>query len=1037
MPWHHAEYARFSRVDLEKEERMLLLWEKSVSVPIPLHLAAVPVSIVSVACGQGHAAALTVSGELFTWGANEFGQLGRGVPQGVFPAPERAYFALHLQALEPRITQVSCGARHTVAITDHSKVLAFGDNSFGQCGYAAGAPIRKVNLVTLQEQVNQPLYGASVSCGHAHTFVLAVHGELYACGDNSVGQLGVGDLLPRSGMTLVIGLLGIPIANVAAGGQHSACVTVSGNVFVWGSNSHGQLGAADAALSVAPFWLQFFSDLGASAARCAANHTFIVCRSGHTYGFGDVARNQICIRHASRELSPNFVCKKPMLLPLKDVCDVAAGEGGGVAMVANQETGKRELWCWGEGVSSLGDLERLNLGQGENFVAAAVAGGGFMAIRSNAPCVDFVPASAPKNVGLFCGCPPPDAPFAVLDGLMGMQMIQMAKQSASSLAVLANYVRFVLSHPVCLNASFLSRESPHTGLVSGLNMNHVRGFFVEVQKLGSKEMFDAMIEGAANALQYLYDHRLAHSAEILRMFLILLDSPLLLNPDFSNRKLLDQILFCMLGLPQILKTTLLTYIGEHPALNFVMPVRTFERYLTFLIQTGGHERSISNCVVFLSYLNQINEGKHHVPFQELYNDALNAMPIPALEQEYWKWRNRQFSFCQYPFLLSASVKSEILQIDATVSMKEQMESAIISSVMRGEGVVPFLVLVVRRENLVADALAQVQSKPTEALKKPLKIKFVGEEGIDAGGVKKEFFQLVIRDILDPNYGMFVYNESQRTFWFNLSAMDMAPEFGLVGTMLGLAIYNSVILDLPFPLLVYKKLCNKPVGMEDVADLDPQQHKNLKALLEYDKDDIAEVFCLDFSVSYDYFGSTNTIMLIPNGDTVPVTQANKGQYVKLYVEWLLVTSIRDQFDSFARGFRAVGGPTLSIFRAEELELLICGSHSVNIDELESATTYKGGYAATHKVIRWFWELVRSWPVEKQKKLLTFATGSDRVPIKGLAAVGFVIQCNTQDTSRLPTASTCFNTLLLPCYSHRDQLREKLELAIENATGFQLK
>jgi ubiquitin-protein ligase E3 A len=209
-------------------------------------------------------------------------------------------------------------------------------------------------------------------------------------------------------------------------------------------------------------------------------------------------------------------------------------------------------------------------------------------------------------------------------------------------------------------------------------------------------------------------------------------------------------------------------------------------------------------------------------------------------------------------------------------MKEQMESAIISSVMRGEGVVPFLVLVVRRENLVADALAQVQSKPHEMLKKPLKIKFVGEEGIDAGGVKKEFFQLVIRHILDPNYGMFVYSESQRTFWFNLSATDMAPEFGLVGTMLGLAIYNSVILDLPFPLLVYKKLCNKPVGLEDVADLDPQQFKNLTALLAYEKDDVADVFCLDFSVSYDYFGSTNTVMLLPEGNTVPVTQANKAQ-----------------------------------------------------------------------------------------------------------------------------------------------------------------
>lgn len=141
------------------------------------------------------------------------------------------------------------------------------------------------------------------------------------------------------------------------------------------------------------------------------------------------------------------------------------------------------------------------------------------------------------------------------------------------------------------------------------------------------------------------------------------------------------------------------------------------------------------------------------------------------------------------------------------------------------------------KNLMADALAQVQSKPADVLKRPLKIKFVGEEGeregfvllicnlrllnkmmgccyclflcvytytgIDAGGVKKEFFQLIVKQILDPMYGMFVYSEETRTFWFNLAAFDMAQEFALVGTIMGLAIYNGVIIDLPFPQIVYK------------------------------------------------------------------------------------------------------------------------------------------------------------------------------------------------------------------------------------------
>jgi hypothetical protein len=193
------------------------------------------------------------------------------------------------------------------------------------------------------------------------------------------------------------------------------------------------------------------------------------------------------VRSAARELAPGFTCKKPLLLPLQDICALHASENGGVAVVA-KETGKRELWCWGEGVSASGDLEQLCQAVGETFVAAVVAGGGFMALRASPAThrVDFVPKDAPKNVGNFCGCPPPIAPFAALDGVAGVGLIQLARQSAGWLSALANYVRFVLSHPVCLNASFLSREGPHVGAVSGLNMNHVRGFFVEVQKLQSK-----------------------------------------------------------------------------------------------------------------------------------------------------------------------------------------------------------------------------------------------------------------------------------------------------------------------------------------------------------------------------------------------------------------------------------------------------------------------------------------------------------------------------------------------------------------------
>ena len=927
-------------------------------------------------------------------------------------------------------------------------MVAIGDNRLGQCGYPMDSTARKVNVVVRADTL-QPLYCSAVACGDAHSFFMAVHGETFACGDNRSGQLGVGDTEPRAGQGahLVLGLLGVPIVQIDAGTHHSAALTACGNVYTWGSNSLGQLGLEGRASISSPLMMQFFAAFPVTRIACAANHTFAVTKAGDAYGFGDSSRNQICIKSSTREIGAEFICKKPHLVSSFGsksvrVCELALNAAGGLAIVVDPESKIRQVWGWGTGMTANGYAEQFCSSEAMRLLSLSslsVGGNTLAALASSKVPFDFAPAKDGEQEEVFTGAPALEVSFAHIDGPMATEMLKLAREAKGSLPELGAYVHFVLSHPACLNASFLgeSIRFRHNGLNSGLEMNQVRAFFIDMQKFSSPILYNAMLEGAGNAIQYLYDHRLAHSTEILRMFLILLDSPILLNPDQRNRKLLDQILFCMLGLPQQLKTCLLSYIGEHTPLYFVMPVQIFERYLTFLIQSGGHEQSISNCVVFLSFMNQINEVKKHIPYADLYNEALNSFNTALLEREYWKWRNRQLSFCQYPFLLSAQLKSEVLQIDATVSMKEQMESAIISSVLRGEGVAPFLVLVIRRDYLIQDALAQVQSKPSEQLKKPLKVKFVGEEGIDAGGVRKEFFQLVVRGILDPNYGMFSYREKERLFWFNLSANDMTAEFQLVGTILGLAIYNSVILDLPMPFLVYKQLSGKAVGMEDLRDFDIQTFNNLTSLLEYAGDDVEDVYCLDFSVSYDYFGSDVVVDLMEDGRNIAVTQENKQQYVKLYVHWLLQGSIQKQLDSFARGFRAVGGPTLTIFRPEELELLVCGSENVDIDELQNSTIYKGGYSAQHKVIKWFWELVRTWDVVMQKKLLTFATGSDRVPIKGLSSLQFVVQCNSQDSSRLPTASTCFNTLLLPAYPSKAILKEKLEIAVENNTSFGLK
>jgi len=132
---------------------------------------------------------------------------------------------------------------------------------------------------------------------------------------------------------------------------------------------------------------------------------------------------------------------------------------------------------------------------------------------------------------------------------------------------------------------------------------------------------------------------------------------------------------------------------------------------------------------------------------------------------------------------------------------------------------PFLELRVRRDNLIEDSLSQLSAADRTDLVKELKVQFVGEEGIDEGGVSKEWFQLIVKEIFDPKYGMFIQDEVNRLQWFNSASRDF-PEFELIGILLGLAIYNGVILDLHLPVVVYKKLLGHKLTLEDVKQINP-------------------------------------------------------------------------------------------------------------------------------------------------------------------------------------------------------------------------
>ena len=205
--------------------------------------------------------------------------------------------------------------------------------------------------------------------------------------------------------------------------------------------------------------------------------------------------------------------------------------------------------------------------------------------------------------------------------------------------------------------------------------------------------------------------------------------------------------------------------------------------------------------------------------------------------------------------------------------------------------------------------------------KPLRVHFLGEDGVDGGGVQKEFFQLLFEEVFTATYGMFEEVAETQTLWFDGGSLEPDEEFYLVGVLVGLAVYNRVLLDAGFPRLLYAKLLGLPVGLRDLAGFQPDVASSLQKLLDWEGPGAVEdVFALDFTIDTRRFDRTENVELKPGGREVAVTEENREEYVELYVDFILNRAVARQYEAFARGFLTlVGGQALELFRPQELEV----------------------------------------------------------------------------------------------------------------------
>ncbi|XP_063817684.1 probable E3 ubiquitin-protein ligase HERC4 isoform X1 [Pseudophryne corroboree] len=916
--------------------------------------------VCDVGCGSRHTVFVLDDGTVYTCGCNDLGQLGheRGRKK-----PEQVG-ALDAQ----NIVAVSCGEAHTLALNDKGQVFSWGLTKDGQIGIHVIEECVRVprNIKSLSD-----IHIVQVSCGHHHSLALSKESDIYVWGDNRYGQLGLGyELKKEAAPKHLKSLSGIPFYQIAAGGAHSFALTLSGAIFGWGRNKFGQLGLNDENDRSVPCLLKSLRSQRIVHICCGEDHTATLTKEGGVFTFGAGGYGQLGHNSTNNEINP----RKVFELMGSIVTQIACGRQHTLAFVPSSG----RIYSFG-----LGGNGQLGTGSTCNRKSPFTVRGNWISFSDYAKlpsntegyyCVKKIFSGGDQSFAHYFhvqNCLPPDD-FRKHNHTrqiwtINEELIQRwLTFSTGRLSLdIVNEIDKVFSSAACLNGSFLSTSNNDhyrtSSKFSGIDMSVARLYFHKLLNSAQPQI----VQLVAASLEKNLIPKLPSSPpdiEALRLYLTLPECPLMTDPNnFSSLAIPFGSAIIKLDKAPLKVLEKWWSLLEHP--EFMRLVQLFKDIVLHLLKLTKigipfTERRIFNTLLntalkVLEIVHRVNEQSGQIiPYDKFYIHEIQD--FVDIRNDYVNWIQQRplcmgadgsLTICTYPFVFDAQAKTTLLQMDAFIQMQMAVDQAHrqnFSSMFLPvvESVDPCLILIVRRDNIVGDAMEVLRKTKNIDYKKPLKVIFVGEEAVDAGGVRKEFFLLIMRELLDPKYGMFRFYEDSRLIWFSDQTFEDSDLFHLIGVICGLAIYNFTIVDLHFPLVLYKKLLKKKPTLDDLKELIPDVGRSMQQLLDYDEDNIEDTFCLNFTITVDNFGTTEVRTLVPNGEETLVNQKNKHEFVDAYVDYIFNRSVASLFNAFHAGFHKVcGGNVLELFQPNELQAMVIGNTNYDWKELEKVSKPK--------------------------------------------------------------------------------------------------
>ncbi|CAH0474858.1 unnamed protein product [Peronospora belbahrii] len=348
---------------------------------------------------------------------------------------------------------------------------------------------------------------------------------------------------------------------------------------------------------------------------------------------------------------------------------------------------------------------------------------------------------------------------------------------------------------------------------------------------------------------------------------------------------------------------------------------------------------------------------------------------------------------------------------------------------------------VQREHILVESMEQLLGIQPEHIHFPLRIEFIGEAGIDAGGLQREWFSILFGRLLDDELGLFMTcHRHTQAVAINPHSEDCTADhllyFRGIGRLLGRSLLEGQTMQARLCLPILKHFVGTPITFSDLQYVDPEVYTSMIWIRDNDGVDALE---LTFSVTeLRADDEVVTVDLVPDGRNKAVTDGNKMEFLHLKLRYLMLDRYAPQLQALSLGlFEIIPQEALLVFDYQELELVLCGLPEIDMADWKRNTVVAPSFSDAPMVVGWFWEVLEGFTEDERARFLQFSTGSSRVPVQGFKGLTsydgricpFSLRPLVGQTRGFPKVHTCFNRVELPLYGAKAEMKTALYAVLD--------